>query len=93
MTSTAGRALVAGETTDVHVAYVHRREVTVFQGDTVRARDPAARIGNNGPSFHPHGHVGAFCGDMMSEDAVPLQVRMDLAAIEGGQRADGGWSW
>ncbi|WP_419166118.1 hypothetical protein [Candidatus Palauibacter sp.] len=26
-------------------------------------------------------HVGAFRGDMMSEDAVPLQVRMDLAAM------------
>ena len=26
-----------------------------------------ARIGNNGSSFHPHVHVGAFRGDMMSE--------------------------
>ena len=70
--------LVDGEPTDVHVAYVHVREVTVSQGDTVRAGDPVARIGNNGSSFHPHVHVGAFRGDMMSEDAVPLQVRMDL---------------
>ncbi len=68
--------LVDGEPTDVHV-----REVTVSQGDTVRAGDPVARIGNNGSSFHPHVHVGAFRGDMMSEDAVPLQVRMDLAAL------------
>ena len=73
--------LVDGEPTDVHVAYVHVREVTVSQGDTVRAGDPVARIGNNGSSFHPHVHVGAFRGDMMSEDAVPLQVRMDLAAL------------
>ena len=73
--------LVDGEPTDVHVAYVHVREVTVSQGDTVRAGDPVARIGNNGSSFHPHVHVGAFRGDMMSEDAVPLQVRMDLAAM------------
>ena len=73
--------LVDGELTDVHVAYVHVREVTVSQGDTVRAGDPVARIGNNGSSFHPHVHVGAFRGDMMSEDAVPLQVRMDLAAM------------
>ena len=47
----------------------------------MRAGDPVARIGNNGSSFHPHVHVGAFRGDMMSEDAVPLQVRMDLAAM------------
>ena len=75
------RRVVDGELTDVHVAYVHVREVLVSQGDTVRAGDPVARIGNNGSSFHPHVHVGAFRGDMMSEDAVPLQVRMDLEAM------------
>ena len=73
--------LVDGKPTDVHVAYVHVREVTVSQGDTVRAGDPVARIGNNGSSFHPHVHIGAFRGELMSEDAVPLQVRMDLAAL------------
>ena len=73
--------LLDGEPTDIHVAYVHVREVTVSQGDTVRAGDPVARIGNNGSSFHPHVHVGAFRGELMSEDAVPLQVRMDLAAL------------
>ena len=86
--------LVDGEPTDIHVAYVHVREVTVSRGDTVRAGDPVARIGNNGSSFHPHVHVGAFRGDMMSEDAVPLQVRMDLAAmgrVRGvGERMEGG---
>ena len=73
--------LVDGEPTDVHVAYVHVREVAVSQGGTVRAGDPVARIGNNGSSFHPHVHVGAFRGEMMSEDAVPLQVRMDLGVM------------
>jgi len=76
------RQWVHGEPTDVHVAYVHVREVLVSVGDTVRAGEPVARIGNNGSSFHPHVHIGAFRGDdMMSEDAVPLQVRMDLAAL------------
>lgn len=75
------RQLVDGELTDVHVAYVHVREVTVSAGDTVRAGDPVARIGNNGSSFHPHVHVGAFRGELMSEEAEPLQVRMDLAAM------------
>ena len=82
--------LVDGEPTDVHVAYVHVREVTVSQGDTVRAGEPVARIGNNGSSFHPHVHVGAFRGDMMSEDAVPLQVRMDLGAMGVGAGGGGG---
>ena len=79
--------IVDGEQTDVHVVYAHVREVLVSEGDTVRAGVPVARIGNNGSSFHPHVHVGAFRGDitkdplMRIEDAVPLQVRMDLAAL------------
>ena len=81
--------LVDGEPTDVHVAYVHVREVTVSQGDTVRASDPVARIGNNGSSFHPHVHVGAFRGEMMSEEAVPLQVRMDLGVMGRGRGVGG----
>jgi hypothetical protein len=65
----------------VQVAYVHVREVTVSEGDTVRAGEPVARIGNNGNSFNPHVHIGAFRGELFSNDAVPLQVRMDLAAM------------
>ncbi|MGH7475310.1 MAG: M23 family metallopeptidase [Longimicrobiales bacterium] len=67
--------------TAVQVAYVHVREVLVSEGDTVRAGEPVARIGNNGSSFHPHVHIGAFRGELMSEDAEPLQIRMDLAAM------------
>ena len=65
----------------VQVAYVHVREVTVVEGDVVRAGQPVARIGNNGNSRNPHVHVGAFRGYVFSEDAVPLQVRFDLAAM------------
>lgn len=65
----------------VQVAYVHVREVTVSVGDTVRAGDPVARVGNNGTSFNPHLHIGAFRGELYSDDAVPLQIRMDLAAM------------
>lgn len=71
----------AADPAAVHAAYVHVREVLVAEGDTVRAGQPVARIGNNGSSFHPHVHIGAFRGDMMSPDAIPLQVRMDLAAM------------
>lgn len=65
----------------IQVAYVHVREVTVEVGDTVRAGEPVARVGNNGNSYNPHLHIGAFRGDLYSDDAVPLQVRMDLAAM------------
>ncbi len=63
------------------VAYVHVREVLVSVGDTVRAGQQVARVGNNGSSFHPHIHVGAFVGELFSDDAVPLQIRMDLEAM------------
>ncbi len=65
----------------VQVAYIHVREVLVSEGDTVRAGDAVARIGNNGNSCNPHVHVGAFRGELFSDDAVPLQIRMDLAAM------------
>jgi hypothetical protein len=65
----------------VQVAYVHVREVLVAAGDTVRAGQPVARIGNNGTSYNPHVHVGAFRGELYSDNAVALQVRMDLAAM------------
>lgn len=72
---------VQDEPDAVQVAYIHVREVLVSEGDSVRAGQPVARIGNNGSSFNPHVHIGAFRGDMMSGDAVPLQIRMDLEAM------------
>lgn len=65
----------------IQVAYIHVREVTVSVGDTVRAGQPVAVIGNNGSSFNPHLHIGAFRGELYSDEAVPLQIRMDLAAM------------
>jgi hypothetical protein len=65
----------------VQVAYIHVREVVVNAGDTVQAGQSVARIGNNGNSFHPHVHIGAFRGELFSDDAVPLQIRIDLAAM------------
>ncbi len=65
----------------VKVAYIHVREVTVAEGDTVQAGQMVARIGNNGSSYNPHVHIGAFRGELFSDDAVPLQIRIDLAAM------------
>ena len=88
--------LVDGEPTDIHVAYVHVREVTVSQGDTVRAGDPVARIGNNGWSFHPSRPRRCIPGrtDVGRRGAAsgPHGSCRDGAG-EGGQPANGGWSW
>lgn len=65
----------------VQVGYVHVQDVLVAEGDTVTAGQPVARIGNNGSSWHPHVHIGAFRGELFSDDAVPLQIRMDLEAL------------
>ena len=65
----------------VQVAYVHVQEASVREGDVVKAGQPVARIGNNGSSFNPHVHVGAFRGELFAPDAMPLQVRFDLAAM------------
>lgn len=75
------RCGVAKDRDAVQVAYIHIREVVVNEGDTVRAGQPVARIGNNGNSYNPHVHIGAFRGQLFSDDAVPLQIRIDLAAM------------
>lgn len=65
----------------IQVALIHVREVVVAEGDRIKAGDVVARIGNNGSSFNPHVHIGAFRGELFSDDAVPLQIRIDLAAM------------
>jgi len=65
----------------IQVALIHVREVVVAEGDRINGGDVVARIGNNGSSFNPHVHIGAFRGELFSEDAVPLQIRIDLAAM------------
>jgi len=59
----------------VRVVYGHVQDVKVKQGDTVRAGQPVAVIGNNGFGYMPHTHLGAWKG------ATPLQIRFDLKAI------------
>lgn len=73
----------------IQVGYVHLQDLQVEVGDTVRAGELVARIGNNGISWSPHLHVGAMRGDLTKlmrgeippEEVVPLQVRFDLAAM------------
>lgn len=73
----------------IQVVYAHVRDVQVEEGDTVKAGDPVARIGNNGFSWFPHVHIGAVRGDLLEVlrgdvkpgQVVPLQIRFDLAAM------------
>lgn len=55
--------------------YVHVREIAVREGDSVSAGDVVPRLGNNGSSRVPRGHVGAW------RDQMPLQIRFDLGAL------------
>lgn len=59
----------------VRVLYAHIMEPGVNVGDQVKAGQPVARLGNNGPSWSPHVHIGAWKGEM------PMQIRFDQVAM------------
>jgi hypothetical protein len=73
----------------VQVGYAHVQDIQVKVGDTVRAGQFVARIGNSGNAMFPHVHVGALRGDLVrvfngevpDRALVPLQVRFDLGAM------------
>lgn len=56
----------------VNIMYAHVKDIKVKVGDTVKSGDIVAKLGNNGMSFMPHLHVGAFIYD------EPLQIRFNL---------------
>lgn len=62
----------------LRIIYAHVMAPTVKVGDMVRAGHPVARLGNNGLSWSPHIHIGAWMRSM------PLQIRFDQ--IEMGER-------
>lgn len=57
------------------VTVAHVREIEVEEGQTVNAGDRLARTGNNGHSFAPHIHIGAW------RDDKPRQITVDLQAL------------
>jgi murein DD-endopeptidase MepM/ murein hydrolase activator NlpD len=59
----------------VVVMMAHLTDFAVALGDRVTAGQVIARVGNNGPSYAPHVHVGA------SRGATPLQIRWDQRAM------------
>jgi hypothetical protein len=56
----------------VRVLYAHVQDLQVARGDTVRAGQVVARVGNNGYGRNPHIHIGAWKGES------PYQIRWDL---------------
>ena len=66
----------------LRVLYAHVQEITVKVGDTVRAGQKVALVGNNGAAYFPHTHIGAY------KDGKPLQIRFDLAAMRVMPRSD-----
>lgn len=71
----------------IQVGLVHVQNILVAVGDTVAAGQHVAFVGNNGPSFYPHIHVGAVRGDLAAalaggslEGLEALQIRFDLIA-------------
>lgn len=59
----------------IHFVLAHIDEPQVAVGNRVHPGQLIAKVGNNGFSFHPHIHVGAWKGQ------TPLQIRFDLTAL------------
>ena len=64
----------------VTVLYAHLTDFTVSVGDRVTTGQVVAKVGNNGPSYAPHVHAGAYRG------LVPLQIRWDQRAMRQASR-------
>ncbi len=67
----------------VRIVYAHVTDVSVEVNDTVVVGQPFAKCGNNGTSWHPHVHVGAW------KDGKPLQINVNLSALGKIQREQG----
>lgn len=57
------------------VRIAHVREIVVEEGDRISRGEFIARVGNNGISFAPHIHIGAW------KDETPLQIQVDLKRL------------
>lgn len=81
-----GLVVLRDEEDGITVAYAHVREIEVEEGDTVGRGSVVGKVGNNGTSWAPHVHVGAWTGDASllgsKTGAEPLQIQVDLNAEE-----------
>src|SRR5690625_2072603 len=60
---------------DVRIFYGHLIDIKVKPHDRVVKGQHIAKCGNNGTSWHPHVHVGAW------KDQQPLQIQVDLTEL------------
>lgn len=65
-------AIIFKRVDGVMLLYAHTREPLVKKGDKVKRGQIVARVGNNGSSYSPHIHIGAWLGKK------PLQIVFDL---------------
>lgn len=68
---------------NIRIAYGHLTDITVKPNDKVVAGQAFSKCGNNGTSWSPHVHVGAW------KDHEPLQISVDLTALGKIQREIG----
>lgn len=68
---------------DIRIAYAHLTDITVKPNDKIVKGQPFAKCGNNGTSWSPHVHVGAW------KNQQPLQIQVDLTALGKIQREVG----
>lgn len=68
-------SVTIGREDGVHIVVAHLREIRVEAGEQLSAGDVIGRVGNNGHSFNPHIHLGAWKQDK------PLQIQVNLEIL------------
>ena len=60
----------------LNIMLAHLTDLKVKVGDKVKQGQPVALVGNNGQSWQPHVHIGAWKGN------EPLQIRFNQEKIK-----------
>lgn len=61
---------------NVSILIAHVRDIAVAKGDSVKAGQVVAKVGNNGYSRNPHVHIAAW-----DSNQTPLQIQFDQKTI------------
>lgn len=77
MTPGRATAITVKDEAGNQAVIAHLGEVSVEQGDTIKAGDQIGTVGNNGFSRNPHIHIGAITAD---GEAAQIRWNLGLAA-------------